>query len=422
MDISIRTMSKKNITVLVITFLLTLVFWGNGFWALGQPEWDGGADRLTYIKAVHNFFDQKNLYLDIQQPLPEDLNFYNYSPLSVFTVGVLSLLPPALLYGLHLIAVLGLFVLWKRILQSINIEIPFWILPFWFVFSPFVFDAVTLNVNTFMALLASLYLWFLLKDHQPARLGAILMLFLMMTIKPQWGFFAFLPLVQRKWKDFGQMILGFAILFLALFGIGTLLTNFGYVLNQHLLYVRHLGTFAQRFTYWNLPPGPYEYNNSIYQVFIYLLGNIKAGITTAKLVQLGFLIILAIVFAMTVFTKRTEENAEGQDRNTIRWFFIFYCTTLLYPPLNFDFSLGIPMFLFLAAQGRAQRILVGIPLLVVAFQDILRILISFFSVAGWFPFIFADTLIALIFLLSMKPGIIYDEHREVVNRLQSTGT
>jgi hypothetical protein len=125
MDIRIRTMSKKNITVLVITFLLALVFWGNGFWALGQPEWSGGADRLTYIKAARNFFDQKKLYLDIHQPLPEDLNFYNYSPLSVFTIGVLSLLPPTLLYGLHLIAVIGLFLLWKRILQGINIEIPF---------------------------------------------------------------------------------------------------------------------------------------------------------------------------------------------------------------------------------------------------------------------------------------------------------
>jgi hypothetical protein len=411
MDIRIRTMSKKNITVLVITFLLALVFWGNGFWALGQPEWSGGADRLTYIKAARNFFDQKKLYLDIHQPLPEDLNFYNYSPLSVFTIGVLSLLPPTLLYGLHLIAVIGLFLLWKRILQGINIEIPFWILPFWFVFSPFVFDAVTLNVNVFMALLASLYLWFLLKDHRSARLGAIVMLFLMMTIKPQWGFFAFLPLIQRRWKDFGQMILGFAILFLALFGIGSLLTNFGYVLNQHILYVQHLGTFAQRFTYWNLPPGPYEYNNSIDQVFIYLLGNIQAGITTAKLVQLGFFIILATVFAMTVFTKGTEENGEQQDRNTIRWFFIFYCATLLYPPLNFDFSLGIPMFLFLAAQGRLQRILVGIPLLIVAFQDIIRIVIGLLGADGWFPFIFADAVVALIFLLSMRPGLIHNERK-----------
>lgn len=411
MDISIRTMSKKNITVLVITLLLTLVFWGNGFWALGQPEWNGGADRLTYIKAVHNFFARENLYIDIHQPLPEDLNFFNYSPLAVFTVGFLSLLPPALLYILHFLAVIGLFFIWNRILQRINIEIPFWILPFWFVFSPFVFDAVTLNVNVFMALLASLYLWFLLKDHGSTRLGAIVMLFLMMTIKPQWGFFAFLPLIQRKWKDFAQMILGFAILFLALIGIGSLLTNFGYVLNQHILYVQHLGTFAQRFTYWNLPPGSYEYNNSVYQVFIYLLGNIKAGITTAKLVQLGFFIILAIVFAMAVFTKKTEENAEERDRNTIRWFFIFYCAILLYPPLNFDFSLGIPMFLFLSAQGRLQKMLVGIPLLIVAFQDILRIIISFVSVAGWFPFIFTDAVIALIFLLKMRPGLMHDEHK-----------
>ena len=238
-----------------------------------------------------------------------------------------------------------------------------------------------------------------------------MMLFLMVTIKPLWGFFVFLPLVYRKWKDFLQMIAGVAILFLALFALGSLLTNLGYVLNQHILYAEYLGTFAQRFTYWNLPPGPYEYNNSLYQVIIYLTGNIKAGITTAQFVQLGFFILLATIFATTIFRKRTAENIEEQDQNLIRWFFVFYCATLLYPPLNFDFSLGIPMFLFLAAQGRLQKILIGIPLLIVAFQDIIRIIVSFFSVAGWFPFIFADTVIALIFLLSMKPGLIHDQRK-----------
>jgi hypothetical protein len=318
--------------------------------------------------------------------------------------------------------VIGLFLLWKRILQRSNIDIPFWILPFWFAFSPFVYDAVTLNVNTFMALLASLYLWFLLKNDQSARLSAIVMLFLMVTIKPQWGFFAFLPLVHRNWKEFLQMIVGVVILFLALFGLGSLFTNIGYIFQQHISYLEYLATFAQRFTYWNLPPGPYEYNNSIYQVIIYVLGNIKAGITTAKLVQLGFFILLAIVFAMTIFTKRTEENVAEQDKNMIRWFFIFYCATILYPPLNFDFSLGIPMFLFLAAQGRLQKILVGIPLLIVAFQDIIRIIIGSFGADGWFPFIFADTVIALIFLLSMKPSVIHEERKHTANRLEVTRT
>ena len=299
---------------------------------------------------------------------------------------------------------------------------PFWILPFWFAFSPFVYDAVTLNVNTYMALLASLYLWFLLKDDRSAKLGAIAMLFLAVTIKPQWGFFVFLPLVHGKWKDFLQMLVGIAILFLALFGIGSFFTNFGYVLNQHILYVKYLSTFAQRFTYWNLPPGPYQYNNSIYQVIIYLMGNIKTGILTAKLVQLAFFILLGIVFAMTVLTKKTEENTEERDTNTIRWFFIFYCATLLYPPLNFDFSLGIPMFLFLASQGRLQKILVGIPLLIIAFQDIISIIVSAFGITSWFPFIYTDTIIALIFLLSMKPSFVRDQRRDLVNKLEARET
>jgi hypothetical protein len=79
--------------------------------------------------------------------------------------------------------------------------------------------------------------------------------------------------------------------------------------------------------------------------------------------------------------------------------------------LNFDFSLGIPMFLFLAAQGRLQRILVGIPLLIVAFQDIIRIVIGLLGADGWFPFIFADAVVALIFLLSMRPGLIHNERK-----------
>ncbi len=414
MDISIRTMSKKNIIVLGITFLLTLALWGNGFWALGQPEWSGGMDRLTYIQAVKNFFAEKNLYIDIHQPLPEDLNFYNYSPLAVFTVGFLSLLPGEILFVLHFLAVIGLFLTWKTIFKRTQIDIPIWISPFWFAFSPFVYDAVTLNVNVFMALLASLYLLFVLKDDQWAKLGAIVMLFLMVTIKPQWGFFAFLPLVPQRGKDFLQMIAGVAALFLALFTLGSLVTNFGYVLNQHISYMQYLSTFAQRFTYWNLPPGPYEYNNSIYQVIIYLLGNIKAGITTAKLVQLGFFIFLAVVFVMMTFRKNIEQTTEEQEQNIVRWFFIFYCATLLYPPLNFDFSLGLPMFLFLAAQGRVQQILVGIPLLIIAFQDIVGIIVSTLGITSWFPFIFTDTVIALIFLFTIKPNFLRESKASLV--------
>ena len=155
MDISISTMSKKNIAVPGFTVLIALVLWGNGFWALGQPEWSGGMDRLTYIQAARNFFARENLYIDIHQPLPEDLNFYNYSPLAVFTVGLISFLPPVLLFILHFLAVIALFLIWKAIFKRTRMDIPLWILPFWFAFSPFVYDAVTLNVNTFMALLAS---------------------------------------------------------------------------------------------------------------------------------------------------------------------------------------------------------------------------------------------------------------------------
>jgi hypothetical protein len=261
-----RTEIKQHIVAIVITLIITIGYWGAGFWALDQPDWGGGVDRPIYINAARNFFAQENLYVDINRVLPDDLIFYNYSPLSILWVGLVSLLPPAVLYVLHLVAVVALFFLWKAIFQKIQLEIPAWIIPIWCVYSAFLYDAITLNINVFLALLATLYLWFNLEDDRFARLGAILTLFLIITTKPQWGFLALLPLVQRQWKKFLEISAGITILYLFLWGLASILTSPGYVLEQHILFAKHLGTFTQRFSYWNLPPGPYEYNNSTHQV------------------------------------------------------------------------------------------------------------------------------------------------------------
>ena len=394
---------KQHIIVIVITLIVTLGYWGAGFWALAQPDWGGGVDRPIYIQAARHFFMQENLYVDIKQPLPDDLIFYNYSPLAIFSVGLFSLLPPVVLYVLHFAAVVALFLLWKTIFQKMKLDIPTWIIPVWFIFSAFLYDAITLNINVFLALLATLYLLFNFEDDRFARLGVILTLFLMITTKPQWGFFALLPLVQRKWKKFLQMSAGVAILYIFMLGLASFLTSPGYVLEQHILFAKHLGTFTQRFTYWNLPPGPYEYNNSMHQVAIYLIGNVKAGLVTTGYVQLGLFAILAIMFLRTIL-KELQKDLGAKTVNYVQWFFVLYCATLLYPPLNFDFSLGIPMFLFLAVQGKLQKTILAIPFLFIAFQDTISMLLRSFGVSGWFPFVFTATVISLIFLLTMKPS------------------
>jgi hypothetical protein len=397
-----RTEIKQHIVAIVITLIITIGYWGAGFWALDQPDWGGGVDRPIYINAARNFFAQENLYVDIHRVLPDDLIFYNYSPLSILWVGLVSLLPPAVLYILHLAAVVALFFLWKAIFQKMQLEIPAWIIPIWCVYSAFLYDAITLNINVFLALLATLYLWFNLEDDRFARLGAILTLFLIITTKPQWGFLALLPLVQRQWKKFLQISAGVTILYLFLWGLASILTSPGYVLEQHNLFAKHLGTFTQRFSYWNLPPGPYEYNNSIHQVVIYLTGNVKAGLVTTGYVQLGLFAILAIMFLRMILKVR-QKDLGATSVATLQWFFIFYCATLLLPPLNFDFSLGIPMFLFLAVQGQVQKIILATLFPFIAFQDTISMLIRSFGISGWFPFIFAATVISLVFLLTMNP-------------------
>lgn len=392
---------KKNALLLVITLIVIIIFWGIGFLSLDQPDWGGGLDRLIYLRAVNSFFTQGNLYPDINRPLPPDLNFFNYSPLSILWLGVFSLLPPQLLYILHFAAVAVLFLQWKAIFNTNNIDIPLWIVPVWFAFSPFLYDAITLNVNTFLALLAAFYLSFMLKEDKSARLGAVFALFLMITIKPQWGFFSLLPLVQRRWKDFFQIIAGIGVLYLVIFGVTSILMSPAYIGEQHVLFVRHLATFTERFTYWNLAPNPYEYNNSIHQVAIYVVGDIKAGLAITKFIQFGLFTILMILFVRAIPAKAPEKEKE-KGLILIRWFFILYCAALLFPPLNFDFSLAIPMFVFVAGQGRVQEIFLGIPLFFVIFQDLLRTILDSVGIPGWFPFIFTTTVLALIFLLQGK--------------------
>lgn len=405
-----RTQIRQHIGVIVITLIVTIAYWSAGFWALTQPDWAGGLDRPIYVQAAKSFFMQEDLYVDINQALPDDLVFYNYSPLSIFWVGLLSLLPPTILYALHFVAVAALLLIWKRIFQKVDLEVPTWIIPLWFIYSPFLYDATTLNINVFLGLLATLYLWFNLEDHRFAKAGAVLTVFLIITAKPQWGFFALLPLVRRRWKQFLQIIAGVGILYLFTLGLSFILTSPGYVLEQHLRFAQHLGTFTQRFTYWNLPPGPYEYNNSIHQVLIYLIGNVKAGIVTTRYVQLGVFAFLAIMFLRTI-RKGSPKNPEEERINDLRWFFVLYCATLLFPPLNFDFSLGLPMFIFLAAQGQVQGILLAIPFLFIVFQDTLSLSISSFGISGWFPFVFTATVISLVFLFTMKPYDVGVKHR-----------
>ena len=405
-----RTEIRQHIVVIVITLFITIGYWGAGFWALDQPDWGGGVDRPIYINAARNFFAQENLYVDINRVLPDDLIFYNYSPLSILWVGLVSLLPPAILYVLHLVAVVALFFLWKAIFQKIQLEIPAWIIPIWGVYSAFLYDAITLNINVFLALLATLYLWFNIEEDRFARLGAILTLFLIIATKPQWGFLALLPLVQRQWKKFLQISGGVAILTIFLWGLASILTSPGYVLEQHILFAKHLGTFTQRFSYWNLPPGPYEYNNSMHQVAIYLAENVRTGLVITRYVQIGLYVILAIMFLRTILKER-QENLGAKKVSSLQWFFVLYCATLLLPPLNFDFSLGIPMFLFLAVQGKVQKIILGILFPFIAFQDTISMLIRSFGISGWFPFVFTATVISLIFLLTMKTNSVSVKQR-----------
>jgi hypothetical protein len=394
---------KKQVIVFVITFLLAAALWGSGFTFLDQPDWSGGVDRPVYTTAVSNFFAQKNLYLDPSQPLPLDLRYYNYSPIAVFSVGLLSLLPPVILYLLHFLGALGLFFAWRTILGKIGIKFPGWVIPIWFIFAPFVYDALTLNVNIFMALLATLFLLFLSKEGRFAKAGAILVLFLLISTKPQWAAFALLPLVQRKWKDFLQIVAASAVLYGIALGAAVLFTSPQYVLSQHIMFFQHLGTFTRRFTYWNLPPGPYEYNNAIHQVFIYLLGDVKTGLTVTGYVQLVLFAALAGIFAWTVFQKQVDDSPDTQEWNLVRWFFILFCATLLYPPQVFDFSLGLALFLFLANRGRVQKILIGIPLAFVAFQDVIRAILGMgLNFNEWFPFTFTAVVISLFFLLTGK--------------------
>src|SRR5258706_2003529 len=397
---------KKNALFIVITSIISLGLWGVGFLSLNQPDWGGGVDRPVYVKAVENFFARRDLYPDPNQVLPKDLLFFSYSPMAVLSVGLFNLLSPEILYFLHLISVVALFFAWRTILEQVKIKIPKWITLIWFIFSPFIYDAVTLNVNIFMALLATLYLFFILRKNRYAKLVAVLSLFLIIITKPQWGFIVLLPLVGKRWKYFFEVIAGIIALYVMVFILASLLTEPKYIISQHILFVQHLATFSQRFTYWNLPPGPYEYNNSIHQVVIYLLGDIKSGLAIAKIIQAVLFMILAIIFSTVVFTKKTEENPEEENWRYLRWFFIFYCSTVLYPPSNFDFSLGLPMFIFLAAQGPVQKFFVGIPLVFVAFQDLIRLIMSsLFDISWWFPFVFTTTVISLIFLLTTKsPG------------------
>jgi hypothetical protein len=149
-----------------------------------------------------------------------------------------------------------------------------------------------------------------------------------------------------------------------------------------------------------VPPGPYEYNNSVPQVVIYLVGKIKPGLVIAQSIQIILFIFLAAVYANTVFAPRTEEDPYKRYWEYLRWFFVFYCMTFLSATESWDYSLGLPIFIFLASQGRLPKILIGIPLLLVAFQGLVVLLLN---LPGWFPFTFTTVAISLFFLMITKP-------------------
>ena len=343
-------------------------------------DWQG-EDLAINLEAAGRLLARENLY--VTGPMPA-LEVYHYSPLYALALAPLSRLPfpvTAILHSILTIAAyVALYRLWRRIFAHWKMErasaMLQGLLPLWLIYGAFYGDLSFLNIYTILSLLASLLIYAVIEE----RLWlAVLAASLLLQAKPQWAFALALPLLLGQWRFFARLIGWTLAVYLAAIGGVALLFGPSYALAQYRDYYTFLLGMTANFP-WRGPELSLGYNHSLLQIAYHWFG-IKPIVYRATLaLKLALLLPLAWALVRSSGVSRIihRNGADAPTTNRERALelaFALHLGAFIWLDVLWEITLAITLYVYLMAylRSRAARILISIPFVVYALQDVYQV-------------------------------------------------
>jgi hypothetical protein len=332
------------------------------------------ADHMVLADASLHLWQRQALYIGQDQTITPDLLMYNYSPVFAFLFTPFALVPRwlgfGLLFVLHLVAYIVIYLVWGRMLRRIDAragELLLWSLPLWIAYSPFWADLGLGNIYVFMACAATL----LLDAILDGRLGcAVLWLSLILPAKPQWTFAALIPLLLGERRFFARLVAYALLAYGILAGVMVVVLGPEYIWAQHVAFVQHLTSIGGRLPW--LANAPYlGYNHSVTSVMTYVLGLNETTLRLSVVVRLVLLLPLVRVILLQLL-RPVRRDVRDADRLSVAFFLALYMGTWVWLDMVGEIALGVAVFVYLAQRTTARRLILAV-FLPYVFVDIWRL-------------------------------------------------
>lgn len=311
-----------------------------------------GADlQASYLPAAEHFLQQQDLYPQGSLAFVE--GHYLYAPaFAILFIPFLRLpLQITLLVHLflHIAAYCLLFFLWGKIFQEFRLEKASKMLvqtiPAWLIFSAFWNDLLYLNIYTFMALIATLFILAILKED---LLPASIWLTLMLATKPQWAIVAAVPLLVGRYRFFIKLVLGALVGYVIVGVISILASSPVYVINQYREQFQFLARLSRDYPWRGTEAGFLGYNHSIKQIIVFFAGATPVNLLLVNIVKYILCIPLGVVVIWRLIhpVRRTGDQL---PQITLELSFLLYLGAFLWLDLVWEITLGIAIFTYLLA-------------------------------------------------------------------------
>jgi len=315
-----------------------------------------GADLQVYLHAAEHFLQRQNLYLQGSLAFVEA--HYLYAPaFAILFIPFLKLpLQITLLIHsfLHIAAYCLLFFLWGKIFQEFHLEKASKMLvrtiPMWLIFSAFWDDLLYVNIYTFMALIATLFILAILREN---HLSASIWLTLMLVTKPQWAILALVPLLLGRYKFFLKLVGGAIIGYAVICVITILASTPGYVINQYREQFQFLARLSRDYPWRGPDTGFLGYNHSIKQIIVFFTGITSTNLWLADILKYILCIPLGVV-VIWYLIHPVHRTGEQLPQSTLELSFLLYLGAFLWLDLVWEITLGIVIFTYLLSVVNRQ--------------------------------------------------------------------
>ena len=340
-------------------------------WVPGGAEAWQGEDLAINLEAAQRLVARQSLYTVGKMEFPEA---YHYSPLYALACVPLTRLPftaTALLHSLMTcVAYLAFYLLWRRIfalwgLSRASASLAS-LLPLWLIYSAFLGDLSFLNIYTLLCVLATLLIYAIVVEHLPL---AVLVAFLILQAKPQWAFALALPLVLGRYRFFWRLIAWTLLAYLGAAGLTSALLGWDYSLSQYRDYYSFLTGMTSNFP-WRGPDVSLGYNHSLMQIAYHFFGIRPAVRLTVLALKVALLLPLAW-FCLRLMTRRSPQSS-GDRELALEGAWALYLGAFLWLDVLWEITLAIALYTYLLAylESRPARILISVPFVAYALQDV----------------------------------------------------